>query len=446
MRLAQSALMMILILAAAVIESRVAVGQADERLYRIEGVEVAETAENAVAARNQAMADGKRRGLIRLLERLTAPEDRSRLPSFEDVPIDRYVLSFDVVDEQVSSISYEAALNLTYASEPVQGLLRGLGIPFVIRASEPVLVIPATRRPEGLELWGEPDRWTEAWYEAAEGPGMMNLVLPLGDLEDVSSLTTQDLAAGRTEGAEALARRYGTEDVILSIAVEPPRPAQPPAPEPASPAEAETDADNDAGTDAETEPAEPMPDRLLVQAIRLDGSSSTIFNQTFRRDALAIDANIYEVAATAVVRSLADEWKSNNIVRLDVVQSLPVNVPLESLQDWVAVRRSLEDTPEIREVHINTLSRQMAALSLDYVGSEAKLRESLERRGQQLMPGEEGLVIRPLGWLPAAEIPVVPPAPATSVIEGTPVPQPEPPIAPERGTEIAPEAQPGISG
>ncbi|MEO1018450.1 MAG: DUF2066 domain-containing protein [Pseudomonadota bacterium] len=402
--------------------------QLDEAIYRIEGIEVAETADNSVTARADAIANGQRQGLIRLLERLTAPADRDRLPSFDEVPVDRYVQSFDVLDEQVSGTSYEADLNVVYLREPVQGLLRGLGIPFAIRRSEPVLIIPARRDAQQLELWRDPDQWNQAWYQIAEAPGLMTLVLPLGDLEDVSTLTSANLAAGRTEGAPALASRYGAESVVLVIAVEPPRSPEPeqstPAPEAADGAvdddTAPDDASPDDAADVVEESGPPMPDRLLVQAVSLDAEPSTLFTQTLRLDELGEDGDIYQAAAALIVQALEDDWKASNIVRLDVVESLAVDVPLSSLQDWVSIRRGLEETPEIRAIRVNTLSREEAQLSLDYVGTEERLRESLERRGQVLVADAGGFVLRPLGQIQGGAettAPLIGPGPTTPLIE-----------------------------
>ncbi len=367
-----------------------ALAQSSEALYRVEGIEVSETADNAVAAQQTAMEDGKRRGLISLLERLTAPADRNRLPSFEGVPVDRYVQNFDVVDERVSGTVYEADLTVTYLAEPVQGLLRGIGIPFAIRRSEPVLIIPATRTENRLELWQGAGPWTEAWYQIAEAPGLMTLVLPLGDLEDVSTLGNDDVIAGRTEGAAALASRYGASRAILAIATTPQTPDAPGAAPGGNAADG-----NDAGLGEAT-----MPERVMIQAVSLDDTPTTIIAETIRLDELGEDRDIYVEAAELVVRALEDDWKSTNIVRLDVVQSLDLAVPLSDLNQWVAVRRALEETPEIRTIRIDSLGRSRAELSLDYVGSEDKLRDSLERRGQTLIAGEGGPVLYPSGAFP----------------------------------------------
>ena len=52
-------------------------------IYRILGIEVDDEAESAVAARERAIAAGQRDGLVRLMQRLTSPEDHGRLPAVD---------------------------------------------------------------------------------------------------------------------------------------------------------------------------------------------------------------------------------------------------------------------------------------------------------------------------------------------------------------------------
>ena len=57
-------------------------------IYRIDSVPVDAAAESGVAARDLAIANGQREGLIRLMQRLTSPTEHARLPATSGIPIE----------------------------------------------------------------------------------------------------------------------------------------------------------------------------------------------------------------------------------------------------------------------------------------------------------------------------------------------------------------------
>src|SRR3546814_9953719 len=57
-----------------------------------------------------------------------------------------------------------------------------------------------------------------------------------------------------------------------------------------------------------------------------------------------------------------------------------VFVPLDSLDDWLTVRRRLEGVAAIQETSLTTLSRREAQLEIDFVGDEQRLTRALAQR------------------------------------------------------------------
>src|SRR5690606_8730471 len=97
--------------------------------------------------------EGQQAGLDRLLRRLVPADMHGRLPRAASLPIDNYVQSFEIADEELSSTRYIAELTVAYDPEAVRALLSGQGLPFAQVVSMPVVVLPLYETPDGARLW-----------------------------------------------------------------------------------------------------------------------------------------------------------------------------------------------------------------------------------------------------------------------------------------------------
>ena len=68
--------------------------QTDPAVFQVSGIAVDATAKDAVTARNEALLQGKKEGLERLMHRLVPAEEQSLLPAVGDLNIERYVQNF----------------------------------------------------------------------------------------------------------------------------------------------------------------------------------------------------------------------------------------------------------------------------------------------------------------------------------------------------------------
>ena len=112
--------------------------------FSVSGVTVDATAATAAAARDAALAEGQRKAVRMLLERLTAPADHARLPKPSDAEITGLVAGFEVQEERTSPIRYLATLTYSFRPTAVRGLLRGAGVPFAETGSRSVNIGSAT--------------------------------------------------------------------------------------------------------------------------------------------------------------------------------------------------------------------------------------------------------------------------------------------------------------
>ncbi len=362
--------------------------------FTVSGIPVDVTAQNAVTAREQALDRGQREGLSRLLRRLAPAEEHGRLPSPDNLPVERYVRNFEVTNERLSTTRYIARLTVTYDAAAVRDLLREQGISFAETLSEPLLVLPLYEAPGGLRLWEEGNPWWRAWAQAMDRESLLRLRLPLGDLEDIEAIDAdlgeldQDAGIyappGERPTLRRIADRYDARGVIV--------------------------------VHAEVESAGEQPGQAPVVTASAQGFGDVEIGDVTATVRGQPDQELEEVLLAAVLRvqdALNEAWKQGNLLRFDRGGTILVDVPLDDLGSWVAINRTLTELPQIGDVQVESFSRDGARLRLAYFGDMPRVQAELAGRGL-LLTQEEGntwLLLR-TGATPSRGIP--PPFEATT--------------------------------
>lgn len=88
----------------------------------------------------------------------------------------------------------------------------------VLSEQPPLLIIPVLYRGENIVLWGEGNLWKNAWSHLSDRIAGTNLVIPLGDLTDMSTLDAAALARMDKGAILGVAQRYSTSAVALAEA------------------------------------------------------------------------------------------------------------------------------------------------------------------------------------------------------------------------------------
>jgi len=340
-------------------------------VFTVGGIDVDATSADAVAARAQAIREGQQAGLDRLLRRLVLVEDYPRLPRAANLPIDDYVQSFEIADEELSSTRYIAQLTVAYDPDAVRSLLSDQGFAFAQSMSMPLVVLPLYETADGGRLWQEDNPWWEAWALHLDPEQLLRLVLPLGDLEDFSKVSVDQARSGDPLALADLAARYGAEDVLVVTA----RPVGGPAVEQVS--------------------------ALQLDARRIGPGS----DQQGVRQTLAVGpAQPLDTALALAVEetqaSLDQRWKSANLLRFDQGGRMLVDVPIARLADWVAVNAELTSLPEVSEIVMMSFSQDRVGLEMHYIGDERGLEQALARLGLALTREGESWLLLPMAASP----------------------------------------------
>jgi hypothetical protein len=320
---------------------------AADDVFSVSEIAVDETADTAARARAKAFQAGQRKALGELLRRLTLRADHIRLHKVESERREFMVQALQVGDERTSNVRYLANMTVSFKPPEIRRLLREAAIPFAETQSKPVLVLPVLRQGDTMMLWDEANFWRDAWSETRLDNGLVPLILPVGDLADITDVDAAQAAEGDPLRLSAMASRYGAGDVLVAIATL-------------------------SGTTGAI--------RVDIAASQIgDPSAGSVLLNFQIADPEAVP-NLLAGAATGVVAAIEDSWKSKNVIQFDRPGHMLLAVPLTSLEQWVSVERRLNNVASISEVSLISLTRDSAAVQISHFGDESQLAVTLAQQ------------------------------------------------------------------
>ncbi|MCC7049091.1 MAG: DUF2066 domain-containing protein [Alphaproteobacteria bacterium] len=363
-----------------------ALAQADD-VFTARGVAVDATDQTAAAARVKALADGQRRALRQVFERIVLAEDLARQPRLTDRQVEALVQALEVNKERTSPVRYLAELTVRFKPEDLRQLMQQANMRFAETISRPIVVLPVYvtgKAPtQTAILWEDANPWRKAWANLPQGAGLVPMIVPIGDLADAEAIDAAGAVAGDGAKLGAIAARYRAVETIVAVltANEDPR----------SKATLLQVAVNRgrAGVPAEGTRPPATPDKPIVvpQAAALDE----------RLGAIARDQT----------RAVEEQWKRSHLMRFGEEQRLSLSMPLGSLGELVEARRRLSEVSGVRRVDVTALSRKLASLSIVYSGDPEQLQAAALQKDMVLSPAPPDweLKLAPADPAPARPMP-----------------------------------------
>ncbi len=220
----------------------------------VSGVIIDKTAENAVVAREEAMADARRTAFRKLAQMYLSEQAAMDLALPDDATLGALVQDLEIKRERLSSTRYVGDFTVRFSEAvrqfipvPAAGrdtsndyfpgadqqtsALQAAAIPAGhVRLSAPVVILPYLQNIAGqMVLWGEPNPWREVWQtqpprpnglvpdgEVAKAEG--KVIVPLGDISDVSAGPDTAVWAGNYAPLDQLRDNYGVQTVVVAVA------------------------------------------------------------------------------------------------------------------------------------------------------------------------------------------------------------------------------------
>lgn len=326
--------------------------RADDDAFTISGVHEDVTAASALAAKDRAQADGQAKAFAQLMDRL-AP---GKAPHLTSAQITDLVIGFEVANERSSTVRYTADYTFHFNPAATRRMLEANGITAVTAPpvqEKPVVVLPVFVDSSGrAQLWDDPNPWRDAWAQHGGDQTALPVVVPVGDLPDVTAIDAPKAVAGDRAALKAISARYQNDDVLVVQGKFGPEPGR---------------FDITATRYSIDNPGPPQTAALTTTA--KPGETQA---QQLARSVASVEAEIGQA------------WKQANTVDANAGGTINVTLPAGSLADWVTVRNRLRAIPNVRGADLVAFDRSQLRVAIRYAGTQDQLRAALGERGLDL--------------------------------------------------------------
>ncbi len=334
-----------------------------DRVFTVAKYPVDAIGANAVAAKREALSEGRRAAFRSLLKRLLPAGQYDRIDAImQQADPSTLIASTRVVSEENSATQYIATLDFSFAPDAVRGILQSNGVTFVDQPAPPTVLLPLFSPPKatGANAAGSlsgargANLWRSVWSEL----DLANAVAPL-ELAPERNVSPDDREALRAADPDALvglAQAHQAAQFII----------------------------------AEARP-DPAAGELHVTLAGQDAAGRFSLATRFELDKEDVRYSL-ELAAVVAQGILEGRWKSSLLGPREAVPviaggpPMPLQVVAEfsSLAQWHRQQQVLADTPGVSDLQIGGVSGRSASIALAYPGGGPGLQAALLSRGLTL--------------------------------------------------------------
>lgn len=334
---------------------------AADPIFTVENVAVDVTAENAIAAREQAFAEAQTKAFTELSTRMLPENELATFPPPDPVTISTLIQDFEIVSEQLSAIRYVGQYTFRFNDKAVRQHFSGAGTQYSDVSSQSLLILPFLQMQNGTVLWSPFNRWKQGWNRAQNLRGLVPLEVPLGDLEDVRDIPENSALSYNPRNLDAILSRYGAGEAVIAIA----RP--------------------DLALEQIRSEQQTATGRLSVEVYRTDRDRPELVQQinVIANGAQTV-AQLYDTAVIRTHQALQKDWKAKTIVSTAASNRMRVTIPIRSLQHWINIQSDLKRTSGIARTEIKSLTPGQAVMDILFQGDSGRLALTLAQAGYSL--------------------------------------------------------------
>ncbi len=342
-------------------------------IFTVDNIAVDATGESAAEARDAALGEGRSRAVRRLYERLTPEAYWPSLPQMsgqEALYIER---GFQVADEKSSQTRYIANVSYSFQGDRIKQELRARNIPYTESQARSAVVLPVLKTNGATLLWEEENYWAQAWRNRVFANRLVPLVSPLGEIDDITTVSADAVASADWQTLGPLATRYGVGDVLIAEAV--------------------------------AQGAQSMT--VTLSRVSSTSSGADAVTVTVQNSNGSSPGQFANAAINQAYAELENKWKAQTIISPNApAQYLAATLRFSDIREWAVIRQRLANLNMVRNMAVKAISPTGAELSLTYSGSVDQLRVALAQQELLLVDSEQLTVIELAKPLEDLEIPI----------------------------------------
>tara|TARA_B100000212_G_scaffold133625_1_gene100318 strand:- start:398 stop:1546 length:1149 start_codon:yes stop_codon:yes gene_type:complete len=333
------------------------------QVFKIENIEVDETSQTAIAAREKALEIGQKKAWELLFRRVTLPDENSQMVELSLDEIKGLVQGYEVVRERISPVRYLANLTVIFNPKLVREILFQNGVTFSETPSLPMLLIPVFETNGVSRLWKRPNPWMNVWRESFYDNSFIPLIIPEGDFQDIKYLSAEQAISGELIHFNSIMKKYRVQKIIV------------------------------AKVSKKFDLVDNSP--FLEIAIRASGHGD--FEETII-DIIKIppDTDVNDLMYSGkqkTIRSLNVAWKRQNQVVSGVHQRISVEIPILGLEHWLSIRSKLREIGTLKTSELVSLTKERALVEFWIMGTLKQLDNALQYRRLALFENNDLLIL-----------------------------------------------------
>ncbi|MDE2384770.1 MAG: DUF2066 domain-containing protein [Alphaproteobacteria bacterium] len=329
-----------------------AAGPIETNPYAVQGVEVDVTDVSAKAAKDKALVDAQMKAISQLGENLGSPDVAAELAKLDVKQVMPLLKSLSIEKEVIGPGHYQGTFTVRFLPDKVKPLLSSLGVKLPEEQGPPMLIIPVWTDEKGqMQLW-EDNPWRKAWESLHASQAAIPIIIPLGDQDDATTLSPQDVTANNAVKIEAIRRRYDVKTLLFAFGQ--------PGPE--------------GGVHARVVGNSPLGKITIDKVYTADTHTLA--------DSTVAAAQRFQQLITDKFRS--DQAKAAGKAANAGPQALAISIPFAGPSEWNGLRSRILATPGVVGLDVTSLDAGGAAAKLLYIGSTDDLGNSLQASGLKL--------------------------------------------------------------
>ncbi len=333
---------------------------ANNAVFTVQDIKVDVTSDSASISREQAFAKAQYRAFKQLVDRLLSEDQLEFFVMPAPSVISALVKDFEITEEQLSNVRYIGTYIFRFENDAVRNYLGGQGFAYTDVSSKPVLILPFYQQGARTLLWGIENPWLAAWSSAQSSQGLVPVIIPIGDIQDVSDIGDNESLNWSPEKLNDLTQRYAAGESIIMLA---------------------TPEWNNGTIAAEGSP----PDRLTIMVYRTSRGTPEFTSRVhITAEDIALHENIFSAGVRQSRKNLQTAWKRQTLVNAAQGNNLKVRVKFETIKEWVETQKKLRRVQGVGDMKLLSLKQNEANLELTFRGSEHRLRLALAQADMTL--------------------------------------------------------------
>jgi len=318
--------------------------------YSVNDIFINASGKNPTLARNNAVAQAQREAFVILLGRLSV--DAAFADNISADEINDMVHSQQITNEKIAGNNYSAIFNITFSEDFVQNILNDKKISKNNVKPETYLVFPVKVTLKKSLLWESDNNWKGAWETILKEKSEPRIKLPTGSIDDISMINSDAIENGNYSNFEAILNKYKADIAVIAF--------------------------------FNFDQIENKVN-INLKTIRKFQNIQTKLGFV-NVNQLEYSELLSKVAKKTIEHLNKPKDPSENNSKMNVT----IDVLVSDLGDWISVRNRLEDMNFIEDMKINSISRDLVQISVNYNKSSGDLINLFAKYNFKLQEKGEG--------------------------------------------------------